>query len=318
VKKNKLAGFSLVQVIVAATLMAGLAFSLNQFFVGAFRAQKHVQNTVEFDILVTQLNLLLTSRACDGAFRDTSGVLRLFSSTPPAPAPGTGELLTSPLPVEKITQGGGSLLDRASPNLGGGLTLDKLEITSVTNDGTQAVTEGTPPVTTTYPRYLMVLAIGANKAEGSLGRKRLDRSFSVKVLVDPLNSHRVVKCASAEPPAAMASQLKDVGEITSGGTHTFDVSSLGSIKILLARHCSGDSIAGAAMLAKKEDGTWHMIVTGGSGSRVSGEVTSTGICSSGGTMASVFETGVCARMASATQLFVAIGNCFYGEYMTFR
>ncbi len=185
--RQKSQGLSIIEVLVAAAIMGGLAFAFIQFLGGAAKGQKNVQNAVDFDILKTSINLILNTKACDGAIRDNAGLPVTFVFTSPLPT--SGNALSGPVAIGKMVQGSATILDMTKPDLGGGLKLSKLEITSAVGDGTQSISG------VAYNAYVSVLNVTVTKQAGSLGAPEYSKDFSVRLLVNATNN-RAEKCTT--------------------------------------------------------------------------------------------------------------------------
>jgi len=177
---SRRAGFSIVMVLVSAALLALLALGFSQVIGDAFKGQKSVQNAVDFDILKTSINMVLNTKACDGAFKDGSGN-NIQLSFPAVMSTGTNIILAStPVPVAKILQGN-SIVAELGGSLGGGMTLSKLELLDAIYDGDQVV--GTPPVM--YRAFVATLNVEVSKSAGTFANPRPMRKFSVRLLARP-------------------------------------------------------------------------------------------------------------------------------------
>jgi len=167
-------------VLVGFALLGALALGFSQVIGDALKGQKNVQNAVDFDILKTSINMVLNTKACDGAFKDASGnsVQLVFPASMPV---GTNIIAAaSPFPIAKILQGN-SLIAEKDANLGGGMKISKLEFTDAIYDGDQAL--GTPAVT--YKAFVATLNVEATKAAGFYGDQAPKKTFSVRLLVLP-------------------------------------------------------------------------------------------------------------------------------------
>ncbi len=176
--KNR--GISIIQVLVAAAIMGILAVAFTQFISGSMKAQKNVQNSIDFDILKNSINMVLNSQNCQSPIQDTTGkaVKLILAGAPDA----SGSFLSSPVAVERLTHGGGNLVT-ANQDLGGGLKVTKLEVSSAVPDGpNENHMVGT--VSTPFKPYLVNLVLEATKAEGSLGKKVLSQIFVIRMLAN--------------------------------------------------------------------------------------------------------------------------------------
>ncbi len=189
-------GFSIIQVLVATAIMGILAVAFTQFISGSMKAQKNVQNSVDFDILKNSINMVLNSQNCQSPIQDSAGkaVKLILSGSPNA----NGSFLASPVAVERVTHGGNSLV-AADQDLGAGLKVTKLEVSSAVPDGpNENYMVGS--VSTPFKPYLVNLVLEATKPEGSLGRKVLAQVFVVRMLANQSSSvadniNRIERCA---------------------------------------------------------------------------------------------------------------------------
>jgi len=182
-------GFSIVIVLVAAALLGILALAFSEMIGGAMKGQKSVQNAVDFDVLKTSLNMVLSTRACDGAFKNSGGS-NVSLSFAASVAPGTN-VITTPLSVTKVLQGSTPIADLSSPNLGGGMKLTKLEFVDAIYDGDQSVSG------TLYKAFVATLRVVATKQSGSYGAPGYSKDFSVRILANAA-SGLVEKCGSPQ------------------------------------------------------------------------------------------------------------------------
>lgn len=180
-------GFSIVMVLVAAALMGLMAVAFSELISTAMKGQKSVQNDVDFDILKTSINVVLSSKACDGAFKNSAGdnVQLSFPATMPI---GTNIIAAaSPVPVQKIILGNSVIAEKGG-NLGGGMKISKLEFTDAIYDGDQTL--GTPAVK--YKAFVATLNVVAAKT-AAYGSQVLSKAFRVRLLTETIPSGGVVK-----------------------------------------------------------------------------------------------------------------------------
>ncbi len=209
-------GFSIIELMIGTAILTMLIYAFTQFLSGAMKGQRHVQNAVDFDILKTNLNLILNTKACDGAFQSASGTpiqLTLpaglswatLTTTPPTHVISVG----SPLAIAKIKQNNTEIA-AINQNLGGGMKLTKLEFVEATFDGDQSVITDattTPPTTVLYKAFLAQLHIEVTKQSGSSGLPSFDTNLGVRILVNPLGAPTqgaVERCGASQaiaPPA---------------------------------------------------------------------------------------------------------------------
>ena len=185
-------------VLVAAALLGLLALGFSEMIGGAMKGQKNVQNAVDFDILKTSINMVLNTKACDGAFKDSAGnnVTMNFGTTPLTLSPPTNLIAPgTSVGINEIYQGN-SLIAKNGANLGGRMKISKLEFTDAIYDGDQIL--GTPAVT--YKAFVATLNVEATKASGSYGNQSPKKTFSVRLLLRPDASNTagaVEKCGAA-------------------------------------------------------------------------------------------------------------------------
>lgn len=298
-------GFSIIQAVIAMVIMGVIVYALSDFLISANKSQKSIQNSIDFDLTVARLSLLLNSKACNGAFKSNTGLIRLFTATPPA---GFSELLAAPVAIEKIMQGAGTLLDMTNPALGGGLTLNRLEVTSAVRDGVETITEGSPAITKNLERYLITIGIGATRPEGTPGFKVLQKDFSVKVLVDPLDAYKVTHCSSS---VASSSNfvLGSSGVVNGGAEEEIDISS-SSLVMITGSYDSSDAGPMSGMFAKRSDGTWVGNLHVATGCKVGGALSTTNICQPCGGIT------YCAKIEGTKLKVSTSGNVSY-SYVTF-
>lgn len=173
--RRTLSGFSIVQVMVGLVLM-GIAISgFMAFLNSAQRGQKNVQNSVDFDILKTSLNLVFSTKACNGALYGTGG--NQLSFTFPAPLTMGQNILGAgnSLPIHEIRHGS-TVLVQAAGALDGGMQVERLEIAEAVYDGDTFV-DGQ-----SYRAFAARILLNIKKADGSLGAKKLTTSLGVKLL----------------------------------------------------------------------------------------------------------------------------------------
>jgi hypothetical protein len=181
-------GFSILQILVASALLAGLGLMLNQILGNASKGQKNVQNSVDFDLLRSSLNLVFNTRACDGAFFKTGSPLTL--SFPATLSPGTN--LVGPgsaIDIDEIRMGN-SVIAKRNSALPGGMRLDTLALSEAIYDGNQVV-DGVG-----YRAFMSLVKVRATKAQGSYGAQFLETQVAVRILARTTDGV-VAKCASA-------------------------------------------------------------------------------------------------------------------------
>jgi len=207
------AGFGLVEILITSAILGVLVLAFNQFLGGALKAQKNVQNAVDFDLLKTNLNLVLGSKACNGAFRQANGsLLRLDLPTGVTwntLVPGAKVVSpTAPLPIGRIQQGSSTIVE-AMQNRGGGLEVRKLEFQEATYDGEQTVVDPATGIATIYRAFVAQLRVEAVKL-GAIGLPTLGTNVAVRLLVNDAvsaNAGTVEKCST---PGGASSTVKMV------------------------------------------------------------------------------------------------------------
>ncbi len=191
--------------MVSGVILFLIMAAFMQFFSGALKGQKNVQNAVDFDILKSSLTLVFNSKACDGAFQTKAGLPidvvlpagQLWSTL----VPGTNIIgPTSPLPVYQIKHGGAPIIsiDPAVQTMGGGTTISKLQLTNAIYDGDRSIG------TTVYKSFAATLLVEVSKQSGSYGGMGYSKLFGLRILVNPVNasSGPVEKCSPSTPASA--------------------------------------------------------------------------------------------------------------------
>ncbi|MEZ4816284.1 MAG: hypothetical protein R3A80_13950, partial [Bdellovibrionota bacterium] len=107
------------------------------------------------------------------------------------------------------------------------------------------------------------------------------------------------------------------GDIATGSSVSIDASQINQIQIHVTATSSGDAFNGSATIAKDKNGTWHAAIAGGSSSRVHGQVTTSGLCTSSGTMTSVFTGGMCVQLVNSTSILIKLGSSVAASYIAF-
>ncbi len=206
-KSQKKSGFSIIEILVASMFLVAITYGFFQFLSGAMKGQKNVQNAVDFDILKTSLNLVLNTKACDGAFRSGGQAVQItlpVGQNWSTLVTGTNVISAgAPLPIESIHQGSSVIISNPSTdaNLGGGLSVSKLEFTNAIYDGDQTVE--TDPVTHTtanFKAFAATLLLEVTKQSGSIGVQKFSKTFGVRILSNPLSTPagKVERCSSGQ------------------------------------------------------------------------------------------------------------------------
>ena len=137
--------------------------------------------------------MVLNTKVCDDAFKDSSGN-NLQLSFPSSMPVGTNIIAAAnPVPVAKILHGNSVITERDA-SLGGGMRISKLEFTDAIYDGDQTL--GTPAVA--YKAFVATLNVEASKAAGSYGKQNPKQTFSSRILLRANASNSagtIEKCA---------------------------------------------------------------------------------------------------------------------------
>ena len=209
-------GFSIVMVLVGTALLGLLALCFSEMIGGAMKGQKNVQNAVDFDILKTSINMVLNTKACDGAFKNAAGnnVELNFPGTMPL---GTNIIVAaSPFPIAKILQGN-SLIAEQGASLGGGMKISKLELVDAIYDGDQAI--GSPAVT--YKAFVATLNVEATKASGSYGNQSPRATFSMRLLLRPNAGNTAGAVEKCGPSDGVGSCPTEMTLVSGSGATSF-------------------------------------------------------------------------------------------------
>lgn len=112
-------GFGLLEVLIAFGLLGLLAYGLTSYLDIANKAQKRVQGNVEFDVLRTNIKLILDKKLCGMNFKNSDGtqIAKFSSTTPPSPSESVGSIYF-----------GDVLLAKNGFVIGGGTKVSKIEI----------------------------------------------------------------------------------------------------------------------------------------------------------------------------------------------
>lgn len=194
-KQSTEQGFSLIEVLIAAAILGGLAVAFTQYLTGAMKGQQFVQNAVDFDIIKTSINMVLNTKACDGAFRDTSGAPVTLNFSAGAT---TGTNLISsgtPVLIQKILQGTSTIAERDAP-VGGGMKLTTLQFSDAIFDGLE--TRAVGGVSKDYMAVVATLFVGVTKGAGAYGSPGYTKTFSVRLLLDPSGTPATATSATVE------------------------------------------------------------------------------------------------------------------------
>jgi len=124
-------------------------------------------------------------------------------------------------------------------------------------------------------------------------------------------------CSGGGAADSSSGRAGSTGNINASSEATIPAGDLTQIQIHITATSSGDAFNGSATLAKDESGNWHGAIAGGSGSRVHGEITSSGLCSGTGTLTSVFTGGMCA-VIDGNNIKIKMGSSVAGSYITFK
>ena len=111
--KNNHAGFTLVEIMIAAGLLGGLSLFFIQMLQNADKSKSYVESSITFQqTLATTMNILNRPELCKVAFKNSAGTNAKFSvppNTPPTAAEKFSKLYlsTSPfLEIDKNLEGG--------------------------------------------------------------------------------------------------------------------------------------------------------------------------------------------------------------------
>jgi len=180
--KNLSRGFSIIQILIGAVLLGSLAMAFVSFLNLANKGQKNVQNSVDFDILKTSLNLVFNTKACDGSLFSAASSPTMLSFSIPSTLNVGQNLFPAGVPKLKIgeVRHGSTPIVTLGKTLPGGLKIEQLEIIEAIYDGVQVL--GSNPLTDTYHAFSSVVMMEGKKQEGSLGAKVLKTQISVRLL----------------------------------------------------------------------------------------------------------------------------------------
>jgi len=189
----------MIEVIVASLILAAISFAFIQFLNNAQKGQKNLQNSVDFDILKTSLNMVFNTKACDSSlYAGTGATAPLVSFSIPSPLVIGQNLFptgTTKLSISEIRHGSSTVV-KLGETLQGGLKIEKLEITDAIFDGTQLM--GPNPATDTYNAFSSMIVLEASRLNASASFKTLKTTLSVRLLAQAsgANAGRIEKCSS--------------------------------------------------------------------------------------------------------------------------
>ncbi len=174
-------GFSLVGVLVAAGIMGFLAVVFSQMISNSQKGQKSVENSIDFDILRSSIQLVLNKPSlCGAAFKnsDTTDPIARFHPT-------------TSIPTDKKLHSifmGSSKIAEVGMNLGGGLTITKLEL--------EFIPPPLPPAPPPPPNnYEVNLIVEASKASGAYGGYKLSNASNpFRFSIQTSSSDEIVGC----------------------------------------------------------------------------------------------------------------------------
>lgn len=194
----KRCGFSLIEALVAMAIMGIVVMAFMAFLKTAQKGQKNVQQSVDFDMFKTSLNLVFNTKACDGSLRDSGGQPMSISwSSAPTSANPTVTLPAGGLPIAEVRHGSTTLakLNEVVPfNSTSGLQLTRFHIVEAIYDGDQTAKSPITNLDVTYKALSALIEIEAQKPSGSLGAKKLSTKISVRLLANPSGNGVVEKC----------------------------------------------------------------------------------------------------------------------------
>lgn len=185
-------GFSLIQVLVASSLMVILIMAFVSFLNFATKGQKNVQNSVDFDIIKTSMNMVFNTRACDGSlYKNATDNIEFIL---PAGMTLGDNLLSgaSKIDIYEVRHGDSKVV-RLGESVMGGLKINRLEVTDAIYDGDQVV-DGVK-----YKAFAARIFIEVTKPTGSLGAKTLSSTMSVRLLAigAGANQGKVNRCQNS-------------------------------------------------------------------------------------------------------------------------
>lgn len=171
-----LRGMTIVEVLVASAILAITVAAFSSFLSFSNKEQKSVQNSVDFDIIRSNIQrVLMKDSLCNTAWKAADGV-SAAKFNPTATIPAAQQF--------RSIKAGSSTLISLGQNLPGGLKVSKLELTSVSTTG--------PNV------YDVTLVIEIQKATGSTGGSLLsnkDNPFLFSVATN--STDNIVSCGAA-------------------------------------------------------------------------------------------------------------------------
>ncbi len=212
-------GFSLVGVLVAAGIMGFLALVFSQIITNSQKGQKSVENSIDFDILRSSIQLVLNKPSlCGAAFKNSDATDPIARFHP-----------TSSIPTDKKLHSifmGSSKIAEVGMKLGGGLEITKLDL--------EYIPPPAPPAPPPPPNsYEVNLIVEASKASGSYGGSKLSNAsnpFRFSIQTNP--SDEIVGCNS------QSNFSEDCG--SAGGGNGLICCQINSVNgVIACRHSNG-------------------------------------------------------------------------------
>ena len=197
-------GFTIMQVVVAAGLIAIVSVAAMSMMTGLMQSQKGVQNAVDFDTLKMSVQRVLERKAlCDIAFYDQADTA-VAAFNPAGAVPSARALGTLRMGTTKIAQVGS--------DLGGGLRVDAITLRQV---------PGTPTSTVAGKIFVDVeLILQLKKTTAKMGGDTLSNAanpFRFGLAVDAVN-YTIQECNPLMPVGGPGLGIVDAGLITTGPT----------------------------------------------------------------------------------------------------
>ncbi len=166
-------GFSLAQILVAAGFLGFLSLVFSQMINNAQKAQKGVQNSVDFDILKGSIQNILNNKSlCDVAFRSADNLQAASFSNSAGPYPASDASLQ---PVGLLRLGNSSppvVVAQTGLELGGGLRVASVSLRQL----------GAQQASGTGFSYPVTLEVVAEKKTGGFGGETLRSKSQIFVI----------------------------------------------------------------------------------------------------------------------------------------
>jgi len=189
-------GFSIVQVLIAAAVLAGLAVAFSKLLTGSMKSQNMVQGMGFITQAQSTISLMSqTPKSCEGAFRLAGNPI---SYTPPPETAGTPPVAPPySQSFDTIRVGGQDYLS-VNQTLQGGLKVKTLSLNS-----TGIVKKDFNYNGVLYDQHVVTLKMSFERdRERSTGAPEVSREISLGLVTEKAGARAMVTCTASAPSAS--------------------------------------------------------------------------------------------------------------------